>query len=122
MKKIIAILLAVLMTFSFATIAFAEEANEGGEGSSTVAPEGSNPFQDMTEEEILDMIMGLDMYTVKAALKIAKIGVKLAFVFDKLGIIDLSPIKNAILDMVWDLVGGFIDGEEAPEVVEPAIA
>ncbi|MBR2315666.1 MAG: hypothetical protein IKA56_03390 [Clostridia bacterium] len=120
MKKIIAILLAVLMTFSFATIAFAEEANEGGEGSSTVAPEGSNPFQDMTEEEILDMIMGLDMYTVKAVLKIAKIGVKLAFVFDKLGIIDLSPIKNAILDMVWDLVGGFVE-DNAPEAA-PAIA
>lgn len=124
MKKIIAILLAVLMTFSFATIAFAEEVNDGSESSSTVAPEATNPFEDMTEEEIMEMIMNLDMYQVKAILKIAKIAVKLAFVFDKLGIIDLSPIKNAILDMVWDLVGGFFEDqapETAPEAA-PAIA
>lgn len=120
MKKIIAILLAVLMTFSFATIAFAEEVNDGSESSSTVAPEATNPFEDMTEEEIMEMIMNLDMYQVKAILKIAKIAVKLAFVFDKLGIIDLSPIKNAILDMVWDLVGGFFE-DQAPEAA-PAIA
>lgn len=122
MKKIIAILLAMLMTFSFATVVFAEDAAAGGEGTTEVAPEGSNPLEDMTEEEIMEMIMNLDMYQVKTILKIAKIAVKLAFVFDKLGIIDLSPIKNAILDLVWDLVGGFVNGEDAPEVIEPAIA
>lgn len=122
MKKIIAILLAMLMTFSFATVVFAEDASTGGEGTAEVAPEGSNPLEDMTEEEIMEMIMNLDMYQVKTILKIAKIAVKLAFVFDKLGIIDLSPIKNAILDLVWDLVGGFVNGEDAPEVIEPAIA
>ena len=108
MKKVIALLLAVLMTFSFATVVFAEEANDGAADSSTVAPEVTNPFEDMTEVVFMEMIMNLDMYQVKAILKVAKIAIKIAFVFDKLGIIDLSPIKNAILDMVWDLVSGYI--------------
>lgn len=110
MKKVIALLLALVMSFSFMTFAFAEEVagdvSNSGEGSSEAAP--ANPFEDMTEEEIMDMIMNLDMGQVKVILKVAKIAVKLAFVMDTLGIIDLSPIKNAILDMVWGLVSDYI--------------
>lgn len=103
MKKVIALLLALIMTFSFASFAFAEETNDPSTDESV-----SNPLEGMTEAEILEMIAGLDMYTVKAILKVAKIAVKLAFVMDKLGIIDLSPIKNAILDMVWDMIKDYI--------------
>lgn len=122
MKKIIALLLALVMAFSMSTVAFvafAEDASEPA-GETTTDPAGDeskNPFEGMTEEEIMDFIMGLDMHTVKFLFHVAKIGVKIAFVLDKLGFIDLSPIKNAILDAVWSIISDYIKqpGEEPSE-------
>lgn len=120
MKKIIALLLALVMVFSMSTVAFVAFAEETGDTSTTTGPAGEeskNPFEGMTEEEIMDFIMGLDMHTVKFIFHVAKIGVKIAFVLDTLGFIDLSPIKNAILDAVWSLISDYIKqpGEEPSE-------
>lgn len=122
MKKIIALLLALVMAFSMSTVAFvafAEDASDpAGETTTVPAEDGNkNPFEGMTEEEIMDFIMGLDMHTVKFLFHVAKIGVKIAFVLDKLGFIDLSPIKNAILDAVWNIISDYIKqpGEEPSE-------
>ena len=113
MKKIIALLLALVMAFSMSTVAFVAFAEDASEptGETTTDPAGDeskNPFEDMTEEEIMDFIMGLDMHTVKFIFHVAKIGIKIAFVLDTLGFIDLSPIKNAILDAVWSLISDYI--------------
>lgn len=120
MKKIIALLLALVMVFSMSTVAFVAFAEETGDTSTTTEPAGEeskNPFEGMTEEEIMDFIMGLDMHTVKFIFHVAKIGVKIAFVLDTLGFIDLSPIKNAILDAIWGLISDYIKqpGEEPSE-------
>mgnify|MGYP004591291175 CR=1 FL=1 len=123
MKKIIALLLALVMAFSMSTVAFvafAEDASDpAGETTTVPAEDGNkNPFEGMTEEEIMDFIMGLDMHTVKFLFHVAKIGVKIAFVLDKLGFIDLSPIKNAILDAVWSIISDYIKPGEKPSEPE----
>ncbi len=123
MKKIIALLLALVMAFSMSTVAFvafAEDASDpAGETTTVPAEDGNkNPFEGMTEEEIMDFIMGLDMHTVKFLFHVAKIGVKIAFVLDKLGFIDLSPIKNAILDAVWSIISDYIKPGEEPSEPE----
>ena len=123
MNKVIALLLALVMAFSMSTVAFvafAEDASDPAGETTTTDPAGEeskNPFEGMTEEEIMDFIMGLDMHTVKFLFHVAKIGVKIAFVLDTLGFIDLSPIKNAILDAVWSLISDYIKqpGEEPSE-------
>lgn len=111
MKKIIALLLALVMAFSISTVALVAFAEDAGDTATTAPAEDTtvqNPFEGMTEDEIMNYIMGLDMHTVKFVFHVAKIGVKLAFVLDKLGFIDLSPIKNAILDAVWSIISDYI--------------
>lgn len=118
MKKIIALLLALIMTFSMGTVAFAEETDTNGDASSsTTAPEDGDT-DDSEEESILgeyDWILDLPFGTVKPALKIAKIVLKLAKVYVKLGIIFGVIDKDALVDQISDFIGGLIAGEEAPE-------
>ncbi len=118
MKKLIALFLAIVMTFSFAAVAFAAEGDI-----TTTAPatteENDNPLSNMTEEEVMDFIMNMDLREVGFILHVAKIGIKIAFVLDTLGFIDLSPIKNAILDAVWSIISGFIGGEDEAGAATP---
>ena len=123
MKKVIALILALIMTFSMGTVAFAE-------GDVTEAPETNAPVEggdeaadeeEAAEEEKdsllgeYDWILDLPFGTVKPALKIAKIVLKLAKVYVKLGVIFGFVDKDALMEQVYDFIGGLIGSEEAPE-------
>lgn len=122
MKKVISILLALLMLFSTATVAFAAE----GDATDTPVVEDTNNSEDVNDgtedgeassvpsaDELMSMIEGMNWTEIKAALKIAKIAVKLALVLDKLGFIDLSPIKNAILEFAWGMIKDLVEQNKA---------
>lgn len=115
MKKIIALLLALIMTFSMGTVAFAQETTEE---LPPVAEDTNDEAEGSEEESILgeyDWILDLPFGTVKPALKIAKIVLKLAKVYVKLGLIFGIIDKEAFMQQIGDFIGGLIGSEEAPE-------
>ena len=119
MKKIIALLLALIMTFSMGTVAFAE----GTDTNDDTTVETTPPAEEEGEEEApllgeYDWILDLPFGTVKPALKVAKIVLKLAKVYVKLGLIFGIIDKEAFMQQIGDFIGGLIGNEEAPEVNE----
>ena len=131
MKKLISVLLAILMLFSIVTVAFAaEDATPDApavseENKDENKDENSNPLKDMNTEDIMSYLENMSWTEIKFALKIAKIAVKLILVLDKLGFVDVvEPIKNALLDMIWDMIEDSVNGdaEQAPEVEESKTA
>lgn len=113
MKKLISVLLAILMLFSTATVAFAAEAETTVPETETTVPAEGEEEGTPSADELLGMLEDMDWREVKAMLKIAKIAIKLVLVLDKLGFVDLTPIKNAILDMVWDMMKDYVEEGEA---------
>ena len=135
MKKIISILLAVVMSFSVVTVAFAadetdatdttitdveknEEATEPSDGEET-----TDPSEGEGTTSTLDWILDLPFWTVGPALKFAKIALKLVKVYVKLaiifGIIDKDDITGPIEEMIKDAFTQQGTPEEAP--TEPTI-
>ena len=118
MKKIIALLLALIMTFSVATVAFATDAE-------TTVPEDEKISDQLSEmlgeyEKLLDLPFGV----VEPALKIAKIALKFLKVYIKIcDVFHLDPMDTA--QAIFDYVGGVLEdnnieipgvgGEETPE-------
>ena len=129
MKKIIALLLALIMTFSMGTVAFAEGEVAGGDETVVTPPpseggEGESEAEG-TEDSILgeyDWILDLPFGTVKPALKVAKIVLKLAKVYVKLAIIFGIIDKDALMDQIGDFIGGLIGDEQPPETEETPVA
>ena len=120
MKKLIALLLALLMMFSVVTVAFAADGEP--EDTTAAAEENSNAAL----ESIIKLLIGdgsienMPVGTAKAGLKIAKIFLKLAKAFikvgDALGFIDGDKI---FLDLVNSVAGMLNkDADETP--AEPA--
>ena len=120
MKKLIAVLLAVLMMFSVVTVAFAE-----GEADDTTTTAAAEENSNAALDSIIKLLIGdgsienMPVGTAKAGLKIAKVFLKLAKAFikvgDALGLIDGDKI---FLDLVNNVAGMFNTGEEeapAPE-------
>jgi len=134
MKKIIALLLALIMTFSMGTVAFAEGEVEGGDETVVTPPseggEGESEAEgedaEGTDEDSIlgeyDWILDLPFGTVKPALKVAKIVLKLAKVYVKIAIIFGVIDKDALVDQIGDFIGGLIGDEQAPETEETPVA
>ena len=121
MKKFIALLLALVMAFSVSAVAFAANGNAGA---GVTAQSDGRTFGDlgMTEEEIIDFVMnppaGSALQSAKLTLKFAKLAVKIVLVLDKVHLIDLTPLKNAILEWIADLIEDAVRNQrpENPEV------
>lgn len=121
MKKIIALILAVIMTFSITTVAFAE-----GEADDTTAPETSDVTTEGAEDEAeeagdFDWLLDLPFWTVGPAFKFAKIALKLAKVVVKLGVIFGLIDKDDIIGQITDMINGAQNGETEEEVTEPVV-
>lgn len=141
MKKIIALLLALMMTFSVATVAFATEAEAPAEDTETTAPvetpEEDKKISDQLGEMLgeYEKLLDLPFGVVGPALKIAKIALKFLKVYLKIcDVFHLDPVDTAYA--IFDYVGGVLEdngveipnigGEEEapaePETTDPAAA
>ena len=118
MKKLISILLAVLMMFSFITVASATDAD----AEPTTAPETENS----TESIIPDLgeynwILDLPFWTVGPALKFAKIALKLVNVYLKVAKI-FGLVDKDMGDYIMDLLAGMIKDAQSGQTEENTTA
>ncbi len=125
MKKFLALVLALIMTFSLVSVAFAAEETTTVPGDeTTVAPEegadeGENGLGDF------EWILDLPAESLKPALKIAKIFLKLVKVYYKIcNAFGIDPEDGAamIFDFIGNLVGNNGAEEETTDPVETTAA
>lgn len=95
MKKVIALVLAMIMLFSTGMVAFAADAEAPAEPTTAASEEEFNP-------------MDLPAWMIPVALKLGKIALKIAKVFVKIatifGIVDKGDLVNKITDFINGLV------------------
>lgn len=112
MKKFIALLLALLMTFSVATVAFAADET------APEAPETSTEEIDLGE---FQWILDLPLWTLKPGLKIAKIALKFVKIYLKLSAL-VNNIPDEVVDGVEKAILDIIEKTEKEETAPAAIA
>ncbi len=118
MKKIIALLLALIMTFSVATVAFAE-------GEATTEPEKEETILTDVEEFLGEYkwILDLPAGVIPPALKLAKLAFKFIKVYVKIcGVFGLDPIETAkgIFEFVQEQADKYEESKgENTETTEP---
>ncbi len=122
MKKIIALLLTLIMTFSLASVAFATEGEVAPEAPET---EADGSVVDKAEELLgeYSWILDLPASSLKPALKIAKILLKFLKVYVKIcSAFGLDPLETG--KFLFDFVGGVIEDnkDKLPEITVPALA
>ena len=120
MKKIIALLLALIMTFSVGTLAFAEDA--------TVEEPAADKTVIEQAEELLgeySWILDLPAGTILPALKIAKIALKFVKVYFKLSEL-VGNIPDGVADQLEQIIKDTIEKAEQEsaeaETTAPAAA
>ncbi len=131
MKKIIALLLALIMTFSVATVAFATE-GDVADGTTTTAPAEDETDEDGSITDDIDEMLGeyswildLPFGTVKPALKVAKIALKLVLVYVKIcRVFNLDPMETAqgIIEWISDIAAEYAPAEDETEGTEESTA
>ena len=125
MKKIIALLLALIMTFSVATVAFATEGSELGSTLGSI--EIPDDIVGTLEETLGDYawILDLPFETVGPALWFAKMALKFVIAYvsicNKLGL-DPKETATKIFEFIGNLVEEYKPAGDATEEVVPAIA
>ena len=124
MKKVISLLLALLMIFSVATVAFATE------GEVVELPAVTEPAEGATDSIIPDLgeynwILDLPFWTVGPALKFGKIAFKLISAYLKVakifGLVE-KDMGDMILDAIGSLLEGAVNSETTGEVETTAAA
>ncbi len=110
MKKLIALVLALLMAFSASVVAFAADAEAPAEGETTAAAEDDG-FN----------IEDLPFWTIKPGLKVAKIVLKIAKVFLKIALIFNA---KGVIEKLQEFIKGFEKPSEpeVPNTTAPANA
>lgn len=115
MKKIISLLLAVLMIFSAATVAFATEGEATTDELTTVPVEGGSEDVTIDIGDLdlgeYDWILDLPFWTVGPAFKFAKIAFKLVSVYLKVAKI-FGLVEQDMDDMILDVLLGLIEDAE----------
>lgn len=108
MKKLIALVLALLMAFSACVVAFAADAEAPAESETTAAAEDDG-FN----------IEDLPFWTLKPGLKVAKIALKLAKVFLKLALIFNA---TGVAEKIQEFIKNLLPEEPAEEPSTTALA
>ena len=111
MKKLIALVLALLMTFSMASFAFAEDATV------EVPAEGESTEIDLGE---FSWLLDLPLWTVGPGLKIAKIALKFVKIYLKLSsLVGNIPeeVANEIERVILETIEKAQQAETAPAAV-----
>jgi hypothetical protein len=105
MKKFIALLLAILMTFSVATVAFAADATTAPETETTTPVEGTEGEDNALGVDLgeFSWILDLPLWTAKPLLKIAKIALKFVKVYFKLSEL-VGNIPDGVADQLEQII------------------
>lgn len=109
MKKVIALVLAMIMLFSTGIVAFAADEDASTE---TAAVEE-------TTEESFDP-MDLPAWTIPVALKLGKIALKLAKVFVKIGTIFGIVDKGELVNKITEFINGLTKTDDTEAETVPA--
>lgn len=110
MKKVIALILAIITAFSVCVVAFAADE----------APAETTAAVETTEEQFNPM--DLPAWLIPVALKVGKIALKIAKVFVKIGMA-FGLIKTSdIVAKITDFINGLQKPETKPETTSTAAA
>ncbi|MBR2417970.1 MAG: hypothetical protein IKB12_05000 [Clostridia bacterium] len=119
MKKFISLLLALVMTFSVATIAFAAD-------ETTTLPDTSTDVETEPGTEEGDLgdfqwLLDLPLWTAKPLLKVAKVALKFVKVYLKISAV-FNNIPDEVVDGVEQAIKDIIENAQKPETAPAAIA